>query len=372
MEENRMTLYKSSHCSMMSDSMAAHRRCLLLSVLTLVALTSPAQPESLPLGLPDSQVSSASPPLIALGRQLFFDVRLSRTESVSCGTCHQPSQVFTDGRAVAQGAGDRAGTRNTPSLLNTRYLTTFFWDGRRSSLEEQAGDPFINPLEHGLASHEELQNRLRETPTYGDAFRTAFPRKETLSIDLVTQAIAAYVRTLVSGNSPFDRYLYGGEIQALSPQAARGLILFRGAAECSTCHHIGERDALLTDGQFHRVGVGAQNVQPRLAELVSTVLTRPGPIDHRIMNDAEFSQLGRFLLTRNPKDIGKFRTPSLRNVAMTAPYMHDGSIATLEEAVDRELYYRGAQHKRPVLLSPTDRAALVEFLKSLTSPALPQ
>lgn len=356
----------------MSVPMAAPRRCLLISVLSFVSLCSPAQSEPLPLGLPRSQVSSASPAMITLGRQLFFDVRLSRTQSVSCGTCHQPSHAFTDGRAVAQGTGDRAGTRNTPTLLNARYLTTFFWDGRRASLEEQAGDPFVNPLEHGLTSHEELLDTLRKTPSYVEAFQTVFPLKKTISLDLVTHAIAAYVRTLVSGDSPFDRYLYGGEPQALSPQAAQGLVLFKGAAQCSTCHHIGERDALLTDGQFHRVGVGSHKIQSRLSVLVSAVLTRSSPLDHHVLNDAEFSELGRFLVTRNPKDIGTFKTPSLRNVAMTAPYMHDGSSATLEDAVDRELYDRGTGHNRPILLSPTDRAALVEFLKSLTSPTLLQ
>jgi cytochrome c peroxidase len=185
----------------------------------------------------------------------------------------------------------------------------------------------------------------------------------------VTAALAAFERTLLVGDSPFDRYLYGGDGKALSATAVRGLELFRGRAQCAKCHLIGEHEALLTDNLYHSVGVGLRWVQPHLAQATTRIVREtPAVLDQLIGADAEVAALGRFVVTKQPRDIGSFRTPSLRNVALTAPYMHDGSTATLEEALELELYYRSVELQKPLILTPAEKADLVAFLRSLTSP----
>lgn len=256
--------------------------------------------------------------------------------------------------------------------MNAVLHETQFWDGRRSSLEEQAAEPFVNPVEHGLPNHAALLARLRTDRSYVEDFQKTFGSADPISMEHVTQALASFVRSLASGDSAFDRYLYAGERSALSASAERGLELFRGRAQCATCHKIGERSATFTDNQFHSVGVGLEAVAPKLATLASRIArTSRDDVGPLISGDPEVSALGRFVITRDPADIGKFRTPTLRNVALTAPYMHDGSVPTLEEAVDRELYYRGQTLGRPLVLTPAERRDLVSFLQSLTSSALP-
>ncbi|SMF29936.1 cytochrome-c peroxidase [Pseudogulbenkiania subflava] len=328
------------------------------------------------LGLPPVPAPSANPQTpakIALGKTLFNDKRLSGDGSISCASCHQAEKAFADGRPLAKGIGGRIGSRNTPSLLNAAYLTSQFWDGRRASLEEQAKDPLVNPREHGLTDHDQVLRIIQANTRYPGDFRRAFGiRPSHLTIDHVAQALAAFVRTLVAGNSPFDRYLYAGQGEALSESARRGLALFRGRAQCATCHVVGPEYALFTDNGFHRLGVGFPKIEPRLADMVLGVARGRGqPVDQAIISDGEMAELGRFMVTFNPADIGRFKTPSLRNVANTAPYMHDGSVPTLFEAVEREIYYRGIETGRPLILTPQEKSDLVDFLKSLSSETLP-
>jgi cytochrome c peroxidase len=324
------------------------------------------------LGLPAPQWLSEAPQdasKAALGRRLFFDKRLSADGTISCASCHQPERGFTDGLPLARGLKGRVGTRHVPTIVNAALLESQFWDGRRSTLEEQAREPFVNPAEHGLANEAQVVDMIADS-SYRAAFVDAFGvAADSVSIAHVVRAIAAYERTLIAGNSPFDRYEYAGQNDAISTQARRGLELFRGRAQCVNCHIIGPRDALFTDHGFHSLGVGLKRIEPRLAELATRVANRPARrLDHETLGNPELAELGRFLVTLNPADIGRFKTPSLRNVALTAPYMHDGSVATLEDAVEREVYYRGIEMGRPLVLTPGEKAEMVEFLKTLTSP----
>lgn len=348
---------------------------LLFHPASSIKAAEPSSPNHDDLGLPSIPASDSPSSLqTELGRQLFFDTRLSGNGSISCGSCHQPSKAFADGKQVAEGIYGKKGTRNTPSILNSRFLTSFFWDGRRPTLADQAKDPFVNPAEHGLASHADLVNLVRDDAGYQEAFSTIFGTPtQTITLEQISQTIATYVGSLTAGDAPFDRYYYAGDRTALSSQAVQGLQLFQGAAHCGSCHVIEQHWALFTDGRFHRLGVGTKRIESQLADLASAALTLSTPeLDHRVLNNPELAELGRFLVTHAPKDIGKFKTPSLRNVAITAPYMHDGSIATLEEAVDREIYYRSLESGRALLLSPSEKIAIVEFLKSLTSTGLSQ
>lgn len=328
------------------------------------------------LGLPPVPIphdNPQTPEKVALGRALFDDKRLSADGQVSCSTCHHPHHAFTDGRTVAQGIQQRAGTRNAPTLINSAYLTSLFWDGRRKSLEEQAADPLVNPVEHGLGSHDELLATVRADAAYAAGFHVAFGvAPESIGLEHVVKALAAFERTLVAGDSPLDRYRYGGDSTALSAAQLRGLGLFEGRARCTACHTLGKEHALLTDNEFHTIGIGQERAQPRLAERTTRLVRlSQAERDRSITSDPEVADLGRFAVTLKPGDIGRFRTPSLRNVALTAPYMHDGSVPTLAEAVEREVYYRGLEAGRPLVLTPREKADLVAFLEALTSRGLP-
>lgn len=350
---------------------AAISGCLVLAVLGTVLKLIAAEPDMRTLGLPEVQNQAISITLekIQLGRRLFFDARLSRDGKISCAACHDPDKVFSDGLTKAKGFGGQVGTRNTPSLLNAVFLPSQFWEGRRTTLGEQVLDPLLNAVEHGLASRDELVQILRRDATYGQDFQAAFrASNENISVQNVVTALVAFQTTLVAGNSPFDRYLYQGESKAMSLAAQRGLALFRSRAQCAECHHITKTYALFTDGKFHNVGVGNSAIASRLV----IVALEAAKLDaetrfKRISTDAEIAQLGRFNVTLKPEDIGAFRTQSLRNVARTAPYMHDGSIKTLEEAVEQEIYYRSARNGRPIILTPNEKSDLVEFLRALDS-----
>ena len=359
----------------------ARRASKLLGGISSIALICLAPVNSRPisthltgdryLGLPPQKRERSNVPSFqaALGKRLFFDSRLSGDGKVSCATCHIPSHGFTDGRPFAIGIDDRKGTRNTPTLWNSAYFPRFFWDGRSQSLAEQALNPLFNPRELGLRDPQQLLGTIRGDPTYRSAFRKAFGRRAINASD-VAHALASYEETLLAGNSPFDRYFYGHEPHAISMAAIRGLHLFRGRAQCASCHRISRTYALFTDGSFHDEGVGLGHVAATLAATSIRIARTPaGELDRLITSDPRVAALGRFALTKDPSDIGKFRTPSLRNVALTAPYMHDGSVQTLRQAVEFEIYYRGLLSKRPLVLTPGDRSDLVAFLKSLTSPA---
>lgn len=324
------------------------------------------------LGLPKPPFSREGPggsAQVILGKRLFFDASLSADGKTRCASCHQPKKVFSDGLRVSQGTGGRLGTRNAPSLVNVVFVSSLFWDGRRDTLESQVLDPFTNPTEHGLVSPNALVKKLDADETYRKAFGSAFrdDKEQAITAQRISHAISTYLRSLVAGGSSMDRYLYGGDKNALTPAAVRGLELFRGRAGCAECHLIGAHDALLSDGKFHSLGIGMEDIRARLAVLATRAMQHKASLDHTVLQDAELAELGRFLVTRDPRDIGKYRTPSLRNVALTAPYMHNGKIATLEEAVEREIYYRGFTTNRPLIVTPKEKEDLVAFLQSLTS-----
>jgi cytochrome c peroxidase len=302
-----------------------------------------------PLGLPPVSIPADNPPTadsIALGRKLFFDVRLSGDDTVSCATCHNPQLSFTDGLPGSRGIGKKIGRRNAPTVLNSAYYSTFFWDGRAATLEQQAGFPIANPDEMGQ-SHDLSIKKFEKIPEYKKEFELVYGPGR-LTIEKVEMAIASYERTLLSGDSPFDRYMYGHDDSALSTEALRGLKIFmdKKRSNCSTCHTIGESYATFSDGKFHNLGAG-------------------------VNSKGELTDLGRFEQTKVEADRGAFRTPDLRNVAKTAPYMHDGSLKTLKDVVD---FYDGGGTSNPQLdseikelkLTERERADLVAFLESLT------
>lgn len=307
---------------------------------------------------------------IALGKQLFNDPSLSADGTVRCASCHIPEKAYTDGRTVAVGVYGHAGTRNTPSLLNIAAAneSTFFWDGRRAALEQAVLDPITNPVEMGLLDQAQLLQRITRNRAYRAAFAKAFPDDgDALTPNEVGTALAAYVRSLTPPDSPFDRYRHG-DSTALNPRAQLGLALFQGKAGCAECHRLDGASPAFTDHAYHRSGVGMDGIAAHLPALTEGVIARSlqgGAVGDRVATHADEAQLGRFNVTLDPADIGLFRTPSLRGVYRTAPYMHDGSVPTLEDAIDREIYYRSLQAGRPLNLSVEERLDLAEFLRSL-------
>ncbi len=300
------------------------------------ALYRPALPAGLDLYLPVPADNELTPEKVALGRALFFDPILSRNESRSCSSCHLPEKAFTDGRPVARGVFDREGTRNAPTLVNRAYGETQFLDGRAASLEEQAILPIQSPRELDLEL-EEAVARLQRDAEYSDLFRTAFGRVP--DVDGLAGALASYVRTIVAGGSPVDWYLRG-ERGAITELEEKGLRVFQGKGRCTACH-IGPN---FTDERFHNTGVAWQ--------------------------DGELLDPGRFAITGDDSERGAFKVPSLREIARTAPYMHDGTLATLEDVI--EFYDRGGNPNpyldaqiRPLHLTYEEKAALLAFLNVL-------
>ena len=331
------------------------------------------------LGLPPVPVPSnnaLTEEKAALGLLLFTDQRFSANGSISCASCHSPTQLYMDGKTVGVGVDGKKGTRNSPTVLNAAYYTTLFWDGRAGSLEEQAKGPLVNPIEHGLPSYEPILKIIKADKNYTEQFKRAFSvEPEQITIDHVAMAIASYERTIVAGDSPFDRYQYGGDKKALSASAIEGLKVFTGKGHCAECHLIGKHEATFTDNQYHAIGVGLRNVQNDILPVLRTYIeakARGKSLDHTVLTAENVSHLGRFGVTLNPADLGNFRTPSLRNIALTAPYMHDGSLKTLEDVV--AFYGKGGvrshlQHStiRDLRLTKQEERYLVDFMESLTS-----
>lgn len=364
---------------------------VVLTVLTLGfgvftrAATFPAGTDplnvKLPLGIPVELWSyfiprdnSLTPAKVELGRQLFFDQRLSADGSVSCATCHDPNRAFADGRKTAVGIGTRTGARNTPTILNAMFNSTMFWDGRADSLEQQAVLPLVNMDEMGNASHDQVVKKLAAIPEYAGQFQSVFGK--AVALDSLAKAIAAYERTLVSGNAPFDRFL-AGDTRALSEAAGRGFNLFRTRARCSVCHSLNNSFPFLTDGNYRNTGVAANFAGfEELSRLAVNTNGEPsGDVATRhneLAKQTGSAELGRFLVSDNALDVGAFRTPSLRNVELTAPYFHDGSAATLADVL--RFYSQGGNANtnrdwelQAISLSEAEQKDLIEFLKCLTS-----
>ena len=330
-----------------------------------------------PLGLP-AMARQLNPLEIDLGRLLFFDRRLSKNETLSCAMCHIPEQGFTQNElATPVGHLGKGGRRNVPSLYNVAYAEVLFLDGREQSLEEQIWSPLLAENEMANESREAVLVKLAENTGYRERFAETFD--EGLTARTLGKALAAYQRALLSGDSQFDRWYFGIEKSAAigvvneryPAQAARGFAVFRERG-CASCHHINEASALFTDGQFHNTGTGYRRagraLRPPSVQLAPGIFVVPTV-------DAEtetFSDDGRYEVTGRPADKWRYRTPSLRNVALTAPYMHDGSIATLEGVV--AFYANGgggdpAQDPRTksLALTQSEQDALVAFLRTLTS-----
>jgi cytochrome c peroxidase len=352
-------------------------KLLLGGVIVLSTLGELVARAGVPVGLPqipDPHEARASGDLVELGKRLFADKRLSVDGSMSCASCHIPERHFTDGLPTARGRGGRLLTRHTPSLENVRYATYLFWDGRATDLNEQIRTPLLAPFEHGFRSEEALLGAVRKDGEYASAFhRLLGVPPSHLALKELGIALGAYERTLLAGNSAFDRYMFGHDRNALRPAALRGLELFRGTAQCGSCHRIDAESALLTDGDFHASPLPIpDSALNELGALTAKVagLRKAGQIDALnalIASDRSVAALGRYVVSLDPKDIGTFKTPSLRNVARNGPYMHDGSVDSLEKAVDLELYSRTAQ-RYPLVITEDERADLLAFLRALSSP----
>jgi cytochrome c peroxidase len=303
-----------------------------------------------PLGLPAVPVPADNPltaDTVTLGRRLYYDTRLSLDSTVSCASCHDPRFGFADPKPFSEGVQRKKGGRNSPTVSNAAYYEMQFWDGRAPTLEKQAEGPVENPVEmaHTLKGVEE---RLSADPTYVAAFERAFG-PGPITYEKVEKAIASFERTVVSANSPFDRWYYGKDDKAVSDSVKRGFEVFRRAdkGNCAACHTIDEKHALFTDNKFHNLGVG-------------------------VYGDEQLKDLGRYDVTKLEKDKGAFRTPSLRNIALTAPYLHDGSRNTLKEVLD--FYVGGGNsnpHRDPLIkpldfLSGQEQQDLLAFLEALT------
>jgi cytochrome c peroxidase len=310
---------------------------------------------TIPLGLNEDLMHPKDNPLtaekIALGHMLYFDERLSADGTVSCATCHDPAKGWGDGTPVSTGIKGQKGTRNAPTVINSTYMFSQFWDGRAANLEEQAKGPLINPIEMGNPDHDAVVKRVKEIKGYQPLFQQAFGEGPT--IDNIAQAIASFERTVLGGNSKFDRF-QNGDASAFTPEEKLGMDLFFGKANCTRCH-VG---ATFSDSQFHNLGVAFNTEKP---------------------------DLGRHDHTKKEEDKGAFKTPTLRDLTRTGPYMHDGSQVTLEEVV--EFYDKGGEknpnldiNMKPLGLTPEEKKALVAFMRALDSepyptaekPALPQ
>jgi len=276
-----------------------------------------------------------------LGELLFFDPILSKDNKISCASCHKPGYAFTDTSAVSIGVGGKKGVRNTPTAMNLLLSKSFFWDGRANTLEEQVLAPIENPVEMNLPVQEAL-DRLKNNKQYNEYFKEVFnsePTKENLGA-----AIAAFERTLETSDSPFDNWKFSGDSAAVSSSVKRGFTVFNGKANCIKCHF----GADLTSNEFRNIG---------------------------LFNGKNLNDSGRSVISGKAEDVGKFKTPSLRNVAITAPYMHNGMFKTLEQVIgfynDTKKIVANAVNKDSLLIKPLDltkqeKTDLEAFLISLT------
>jgi cytochrome c peroxidase len=321
----------------------AATRAIAGTAATAERVTSGDYTLALPLGLqasaayvPDSNPLSTTK--VELGHLLYFDKRLSQGDTVACATCHDPAHGFAEPRKTSTGVGGKVGARNAPTVINRLFSKEQFWDGRAADLEDQAKGPITNPIEMTMPSAEAVAAKIGAVAGYRPLFEKAFGTPE-VTMDRIAQAIASFERTVVAGNSPFDRY-QAGDHAAMGAAAVRGMAVFNGKGNCVTCH----AGFNFTDESFHNLGVGIGAAVP---------------------------DLGRVKISRAEGETGAFKTPTLRNVAQTAPYMHDGSEATLEAVV--AYYDRGgnpnphlSKEIRPLHLTAGERTDLVAFLRALT------
>ncbi len=322
-----------------------------------------AAPPELPIGvsksLYDISVPAGKAPTkeqIALGDKLFNDKRLSVDNTVSCATCHDPKKGFVDGKPVSEGIKAQKTTRNSPTVLNAMFNATQFWDGRAKDLEEQSVLPITNPIEMGMKDNAAVVEKLKAIPEYVAEFKAVY--NSDITIVHVQSALASFERTQFSGNSAFDRFIFG-DSKAMTAGAKRGWSLFNGKARCNTCHAGNAVSPLFSDQKFHNIGVAAHKQD--FVQLAREALTVVRSGDQQQIDElalqTKFSELGRFLVTKNENDIGAFKTPTLRNVGITGPYMHDGSLTSLWDVMD---HYNKGGVQNPYLDGGMQRLGLTE------------
>src|SRR5437764_11940857 len=322
--------------------MLIRRKGLVLAGATLAAGLAAALEGGLPRGVSAVLYELAVPPAaaptpdrVALGDKLFNDKRLSVNDQVSCATCHDPARGFVDHKTVPDGlaAPAQRPQRNSPTVLNAMFNATQFWDGRAPSLEEQAKLPILNPIEMGQKSPDDVVAKVRALPEYREAFSRVFGHEATY--DDIAAAIAAFERTQYAGDAPFDRFVAGDE-KGIGAAAKRGWGLFNGKGRCNACHAFSTVSPLFSDQKFHNIGIAAHKTDFIDLARKATAIVRSGDLKQidELAIQSNLSELGRFLVTKNSNDIGAFQTPGLRNVAVTSPYMHDGSLATLWDVMD--------------------------------------
>jgi cytochrome c peroxidase len=342
-----------------------------------------AQPKSLDqVGLPAELTRQAisadnpqTPEKIALGEKLFFDGRLSADGTVACSTCHDPARAFTDGRPTSIGINGGIGQRNAPTILNALYNKTQFWDGRAKTLEHQAALPITNPIEMGQPNIDAAVAGIAGIEEYRQDFQWVFGRAPN-GLDLV-RAIASYERTQFSFDSPFDHFI-AGDRNAIDDSAKRGWKLFNTKARCNKCHALSEdkRDATtFTDNDFHNIGIGIirHNVVALARQAEQLINSGHAEAVDQAAIGTDFSALGRFLITKKEADIAAFKTPDIRNILVTGPYFHDGSMETLWDIIDHYNKGDGLQDPyldediQPLALNEPEIDDLAAFLASLTS-----
>lgn len=370
------------HCIARAALRASLAMLTLVATACAVATTiarsrSGASPKSLnQVGFPADLYARSIPPdnpqtpaKIALGQALFVEQRLSADNLQHCEGCHNYALGFTDQKKTSVGIDKQIGRRNAPTILNAMFNASQFWDGRAASLEEQAKSPILNPIEMGMKSADEVVAKLKAIPRYQEAFERVFHRE--INFDDIARALASYERTQVSFDSPFDHYI-AGESDAINESAKRGWKIFNGSGRCVSCHVFSRERPLFTDNGFHNVGVSSSAALQRNATAMHAGRDEAVNLD-KLATDSGMSDLGRYLVTHQPADIGAFRTPDLRNLLVTQPYFHDGSAATLWEVVEH--FNRGGVRNPyldpaivPLDLSRSDEDDLVAFLATLTSP----
>jgi cytochrome c peroxidase len=357
---------------------APHGAAPMDQQLKLIASLVPAANKNAPAGVSaeywkvlvpsDNPVNDAR---IALGRKLYFETRLSKDGSVACATCHDVTRGFTDRRNTAEGVSDQIGQRNSPTTLNAAFFSSQFWDGRAAMLEDQALLPIVNPIEMGQPNGAAVVASIANDAEYQKAFQGAFGR--AITYEDIGRAIAAFERTLIFLDAPYDRFARG-DVNAISRDAQAGWALFNGKARCTSCHQMSSSNPIGTDSRFHNIGVSARHQDfEQLAKKGLEALKRDSSKEtiDKLALQTNLSELGRFVVTRNRSDIGAFKTSQLRNIGITGPYMHDGSMATLWDVMDH--YNKGGEVNpyldggiEPLALTETEISQLVAFMFSLT------
>ena len=340
-----------------------------LGIFSTAVFGTPAHTlQALPDKPPEPPDNPTTPEKVELGKFLFFDPRLSGDGSTSCATCHDPNHAWGKRQVFSPAYPGNKHFRNSPTILNAAYNLFMFWDGRTKGLEEQAKKPIESPFEMNLV-HELMVERLKRIPKYREMFKKAFPEdKEPITVENVVKAIAAFERTIVCNDSPFDLYMRGDR-NAMTPEQIKGLKLFVGKAGCVQCHN----GPNFTDEKLHITGVPKN----KLEDDTLVAITRNFVVRTAGLNPEEVDRdLGAYFSTKDPKLKGAFKTPSLRNVALTPPYMHNGVFKTLDEVI--EFYNQGGgdvPNKDPLLkplnLTEEEKKALKAFLEALTCKTVP-